>query len=116
MAEEQEQERQGGEERAQDEVRDHYPEFMHTVEEDELARRRVTFFELVFRVGFLVVTWAFVVRFVPRALVVAWLSIWAYRLVRDLLVGVARKSSCLSLMVAGIGWLMWGAMLLLWLD
>ena len=96
--------------------RDHYPEFMQTAEEDELGRRHVKFFELVFRLGFLALTWAFVVRYVPRPLVVAWLSIWAYRFGRDLLVGVTRKSSCLSLLVAGIGWLIWGAMVVLWLD
>ena len=94
----------------------HYPDFMHTAEEDELGRRQVKFSELVFRVGFLALTWAFVVRYVPRVLVVTWLSIWAYRFGRDLLVGVTRKSSCLSLMVAGIGWIIWGTMFLLWLD
>ena len=112
MPQEQEQEQEPG----QDAPQSPYPEFIKTLEEGELARRRVTFSELLFRAGFLAVTWAFVVRFVPRGLVVAWLSIWAYRFGRDLLFGVTEKSSCLSLMVAGIGWLIWGAMILTWLG
>ena len=41
------------------------------------------FFELFFRVGFLVVTWSFIVQFVPRGIVDGHLGIWAYRLGRE---------------------------------